>query len=297
MMKLLLGRIVPPYARVFVSIFLIWLCSHEIRPSAAQFASGVDLVEVYATVSDARGEPVAGLTRDDFIVEEDGRRQEIRAFAAGEFPLALAVGVDRSFSMARVGLPGVATAVRRFLSALRPEDQAMLVGIGSETEVLAPLSRDRAPALAALDHLDPWGTTPLYDATLSAIDAIESASGRRALLLISDGTDRYSETRSADLLDRVRRKDVLIYPIALGKTRDVVFQEMATVTGGRSFQAPTVSALPAVLSAIAGELRFQYLIGYAPAAVAGRPRGWRSIQVRVNRPNVRVRAREGYVAP
>jgi Ca-activated chloride channel family protein len=252
-------------------------------------------VEVYATVSDARGEPVPGLTKDDFIVEEDGRRQEIRTFSAGEFPLALAVGIDRSFSMARVGFPGVTRAVRGFLNALRPEDQAMLVGIGSETEVLAPLSRDRSAALSALDRLDPWGTTPLYDATLSAVDAIEAASGRRALILISDGTDRYSQTKSADLLDRVRGKDVLIYPVALGRTRDAVFADMATVTGGRSFQVANVSALPGALSSIAGELRFQYLIGYGPPA-GGRP-GWRSIHVRVNRSDVRVRAREGYVAP
>jgi len=271
------------------------LYSLEIRSVPRQFTSGVDLVEVDATVSDARGEPVAGLTKDDFIVEEDGRRQDIRTFSAGEFPLALAVGIDRSFSMARVGFPGVTRAVRSFLNALRPEDQAMLVGIGSETEVLAPLSRDRGTALSALDRLDPWGTTPLYDATLSAVNAIEAASGRRALILISDGTDRYSQTKSADLLDRVRRKDVLIYPVALGRTRDAVFAEMATVTGGRSFQAANVAALPGALSSIAGELRFQYLIGYAPPA-GGRP-GWRSIQVRVNRPDLRVRSREGYVAP
>jgi Ca-activated chloride channel homolog len=252
-------------------------------------------VEVYATVSDARGEPVSGLTRDDFIVDEDGRRQEIRTFSAGEFPLSLAVGIDRSFSMALVGFPGVTRAVRGFLRALRPGDQAMLVGFGSETEVLSPLSTDRESAIAALDRLDPWGTTPLYDATLSAVDSIEAASGRRALILISDGTDRYSRTKSADLLDRVRRKDVLIYPVALGRTRDAVFAEMATVTGGRSFQVANVSALPGALTAIAGELRFQYLLGYAPPS-GGRP-GWRSIQVRVNRPDVRVRAREGYAAP
>jgi len=271
------------------------LYSLEIRSASRQFTSGVDLVEVYATVSDLRGEPVAGLTRDDFFVEEDGRRQDIRTFSAGEFPLALAVGIDRSFSMARVGFPGITRAVRSFLNALRPADQAMLVGIGSETEVLAPLSADRGLAMAALDRLDPWGTTPLYDATLSAVDSIEAASGRRALILISDGTDRYSQTKSADLLDRVRRKDVLIYPVAVGRTRDAVFAEMATVTGGRSFQAATVSALPTALSSIAGELRFQYLLGYAPPA-GGRP-GWRSIQVRVNRPDIRVRAREGYVHP
>src|SRR3954464_7769419 len=79
----LLARIVLPYARVFVSLFLISLYSCEIAsPITAQFSSGVDLVEVYATVSDSRGEPVPNLTRDDFIVEEDGRRQEIRTFSA-----------------------------------------------------------------------------------------------------------------------------------------------------------------------------------------------------------------------
>jgi Ca-activated chloride channel family protein len=195
--------------------------------------------------------------------------------------------------MARVGLPAIVSAVRGFLGALRPEDQAMVVAIGSETEVLAKLSRDRGPALAALAHLDPWGTTPLYDATLSAIEAIESAAGRRALILISDGTDRYSETRAVDLLDRVRRKDVLIYPVALGKSRDAVFAEMATATGGRFFQVPNVTTLSGVLGTIADELRFQYLLGYAPAT-ARRP-GWRTIRVRVNRPNVRVRARDGYM--
>src|SRR4029450_8558849 len=80
MVKLLLGRIVLPYARVFVSNFLICLYSHEIRSASPQFASGVDLVEVYATVTGMRGEVVSSLTRDDFIVEEDGRRQEIRTF-------------------------------------------------------------------------------------------------------------------------------------------------------------------------------------------------------------------------
>src|SRR5438552_2671415 len=104
MMKLLFGRIVPPYARVVVSIFVICLYSREIRPLAAgQFSSGVDLVEFYGPVTDAH-RPVAALTRHDFVLEEDGQPQDIRTFSAGEFPLALAVGIDRSFSMARVGL-------------------------------------------------------------------------------------------------------------------------------------------------------------------------------------------------
>ena len=260
-----------------------------------QFLSGVDLVEVYATATDAQGEPVLGLTREDFVVEEDGERQTIRAFTAGEFPLALAIGIDRSFSMSRAGLAGVSSAVRGLLAELRPDDQAMLVAIGSQTEVLAPLAVDRAPALARLNDLEPWGTTPLYDAALAAVDAIETSSGRRALILISDGTDRYSETPATELIDRVRRKNVLIYPVALSKVRPPVFAELATVTGGRSFQVDDVRKLPVTLSAIGRELRYQYLIGYAPPARADTDGGWRSIRVTVNRPNVRVRARDGYV--
>jgi VWFA-related protein len=295
MVKLLLGRIVPPYARVFFSIFLISLYSLDIAASPGlQFTSGVDVVEVYATVADAHGQPVSGLGRADFIVEEDGRQQEIRTFSAGEFPLALAVGIDRSFSMARIGLPAVASAVRGFLMGLRADDQAMVMAIGSESEVIAPLSRDRATAIAALEQLTPWGTTPLFDATLSAVDAIAAASGRRALILISDGSDRYSQAKPAEVLDRVRRKGVLIYPVAMGRGRDSAFVEMATVTGGRFSQVANAAALPAALSAIANELRFQYLLGYVPDATA-RP-GWRSIRVRVNRPDVRVRARDGYFA-
>ena len=65
----------------------------------AQFTSGVNLVEVYATVTDRQGEPVTGLTAGRFPVSEDGARQTITTFAAGEFPLAVAIGLDRSFSM------------------------------------------------------------------------------------------------------------------------------------------------------------------------------------------------------
>ena len=168
----------------------------------------------------------------------------------------------------------------------------MLLAIGSETDVLAPLSRDRGAALAALAHMEPWGTTPLYDAALSSVDAIQAASGRRALVLLSDGGDRYSRTTASELVDRVRRRDVLIYPIALARNRPPIFAELAAVTGGRSFHVPDARALPAALSAIAKELRFQYLLGYGPSAPEHS--GWRSIHVTVKRPRVRVRARDGY---
>ena len=157
----------------------------------------------------------------------------------------------------------------------------------------APVIDHRA-ALAALDRLDAWGTTPLYDATRAALDAIQPAKGRRALVLLSDGTDRYSETNAADLVEDARKRDVMVYPIAIGSSRPPVFAELAASTGGRSFFAKDPRDLPAILTTIARELRSQYLLGYVPSRTG--ERGWRAIDVRVDRPGVRVRARDGYYA-
>jgi Ca-activated chloride channel family protein len=263
--------------------------------SYAQFTSGVNMVEVYATVTDRAGEPIAGLSASDFRVEEDGEPQRVTAFAAGEFPLAVAVGVDRSFSMAAGNRLGVArSAARSFIGQLRPSDEVMIIAIGSDTEVVAPLSTGHAAALASLDRLDAWGTTPLYDATRSAVDAIQAAKGRRALLLLSDGTDRYSETTAAALVDSARHHDVLIYPVALGAARPPVFAELATATGGRSFFAREPRELNAAVSTIARELRAQYLLGYVPSRSTPNDHGWHAITVSVNQPGARVRARDGY---
>src|SRR6185295_7300236 len=260
----------------------------------AQFTTGVSLVEVYATVTDSRGEPITNLTATDFRVMQDGVPQAITAFAAGEFPLAVAIGLDRSLSMAGKNdrLSVAKTAARTFVDALRRDDQVMVLAIGSDTEVVAPLSTNRAAARVAIDRLEPWGTTPLYDATLIALDDIQSAKGRRALVLLSDGTDRYSDTNAAALVDQARRRDVLIYPIAIGSARPPVFAELATATGGRSFVAKESRELGGILTTIARELRVQYQIGYVPPPSTGS--SWHAIDVEVDRPGVRVRARDGY---
>src|SRR5436190_1147233 len=231
------------------SIILLLVAVLAATGLSAQFSSGVNLVEVYAAVTDRAGNPVTGLNRDDFTVLEDGRPQALTAFAEADFPLSVAVAVDRSFSMAPpprggrpqfMSAPGAATT---FLGELRPQDQSMIVGIGSEAEVLAPLSADRPSQLRVLSGLKPWGTTGLHDAIIQSIDAIQAAKGRRALVLLSDGTDRYSTATAAAALDRARRSDVMIYPIALGRARPPLFAELASLTGGRSFQPKTQAEL------------------------------------------------------
>src|SRR5262249_31404937 len=96
-------------------------------PLLGQYASGVNLVEVYATVTDVQGRPVRGLAASDFKVEEDGQLQPIAVFTAGQLPLAIAVAVDRSFSVPHDRLAAALGAVRRFVSSLRPGDQVMVI--------------------------------------------------------------------------------------------------------------------------------------------------------------------------
>jgi Ca-activated chloride channel homolog len=282
-----------PSMAVFVAALLAFSA-----PSASQFTSGVNVVEVYATVTDESGELVKGLTRDDFVIREDHERQAISTFAAGDFPLSAAVAVDRSFSMAPAGrLETAKAAAKAFLGELRPSDESMVLAIGSSVDVIAPRSTRREEQYAALGSLTPWGSTGLHDAIIAGIDGVQDAKGRRALVLLSDGDDRFSNATAADALSRARRSDVMVYPVAVGRSRPSLFVELAALTGGRSFHVRDPKQLAETLRGIARELRYQYLLGYTPtrAITAGEER-WRSIVVSVNRPGARVRARDGYLA-
>lgn len=263
----------------------------------ARFSAAVQVVEVYATVTDAAGEPVMNLRQDDFDVFENDARQEITAFAAGEFPLTVAVGIDRSVSMAGERLRLAKQATRNFLSALGPDDRSMVLAIGSDAEVVAPLGTNREEQIRSVDRLDAWSTTALHDAVIVAVDRLEPEPGRRALVVFSDGVDRYSRASSATVLDRVRRGATIIYPVVIGPERPPVTAELAVASGGRSFQLRDARELESTLQRIARELRHQYLLGYVPTATPGDGR-WRSIRVALKAPraDVRVRARDGYFA-
>lgn len=270
--------------------------------AATQFTSGVSLVEVYATVTDARGEPVAGLTAADFEVSEDGSPQTITAFAPGDLPLSIVIALDRSFSMAGQRLETAKRAAAAFIRALRPDDEVMVLAIGSEIDTITPPVPARAADGTRWEAIDAWGTTPLYDVTRRSIDAVQTRKGRRALLIISDGADRGSETTPADLIDHARRSDVIVYPVAMGKERAPVLAELASVTGGRSIAVSDPRQLETALGALARELRMQYLIGYTPARNAADAPGWHAIDVRIvasaarDVRGLRLRARDGYFA-
>jgi Ca-activated chloride channel homolog len=221
----------------------------------------------------------------------------VSVFAAGDFPLSVAVALDRSFSMAGPRLAVARSAARGFLGELRREDEAAILAIGSQVETVAELSTDRAAQYEALARIDTFGTTGLHDAVVRAIELTQAAKGRRALVLLSDGVDRYSQTSAESALEQARRSDVIVYPIALGPSPSPFFDQLAALTGGRAFHVQDPARLADTFRRVARELRFQYLLGYVPpSTTTGGRSEWRRITVRARRPDVTVRAREGYLA-
>jgi Ca-activated chloride channel homolog len=285
------------WGRAWAPCFVIALSVLTVR-LPAQFATGVQVVEVYATVTRPDGSAVTGLTAADFEVLEDGVPQPVSLFVAGEFPLTVALGVDRSFSMAGEPLRLAMRASQVFLRELKPADRSMVWAISEEADVVAPLGAPRDEQLLALAKLTPWSTTALHDGVIAALERLEPEPGRQALVLFTDGIDRYSRASIAQVIERVRRSNALVYGIGLGKTRAPILVEMAAVSGGRSIQVRDVAALEPALASVARELRHQYLLGYAPPKRPAEGPRWRSITVRLKTGAgaARVRARDGYVA-
>jgi Ca-activated chloride channel family protein len=275
------------------SILAPRLVAAALLPFALQFSAGVDLVEVYVSVTSREGAPVGDLAREDFVVLDNGVEQPIEVFARGDFPLSVVLAIDRSFSMNGPPLRLAREGAAGFLRALRPEDLALIVAIGTGVEAFGELSADRSGQEAALDNLVPWGTTSLHDAILEVLDRVEQGSGRRAVIILSDGQDRYSTATQADVVARVREGDVLVYGITLAAQPSPLFTTLADLSGGRSFHVTRAEALAGVFATISRELRTQYLLGYAPPPG---PAGWRTIEVQVGRPGAGVRARSGYTS-
>ena len=262
-------------------------------PAARQFAAGTELVEVYASVTDSRGNMVSGVPASAFTVLEDGVAQPLSTFSAGDVPLTVAVVVDRSFSMGGEPFDAARAGARRLVDELGARDRLLVLAVGGRVEHVSGFEASRDAARTAVDTLQVWGTSPIGDTVVQALDSVAGERGRRAVILFSDGVERESSRAADDVLDRVKAAGVLIYPIATAQPISPLLGQLAALSGGRVVQARQRDAAERAAASVAEELRHQYLLGYVPPQ--GKP-GWRRIEVRVNRSDLRVRARQGYVA-
>ena len=274
----------------------------NLRTRAAGYVEQVDVdaVQVTVTVTDGDGNLVRRLPQDAFRVREDGVPQAITAFSNDNIPLEIVVALDVSYSMTEA-MPALKGAAGKFLGSLRPADRVTLLAFNDNIFTLARQSTDTAQRVRAVDRLAPWGGTALYDAILTSMNVLGRQSGRRSLVVFSDGEDQSSVATLKRVEARMETSDATIYAIGLGRgVREsnlrAILDRLAEVSGGRAFLTERIDRLQENFGAIVEELSSQYLLAYVPTNGA-RDGGWRRIEVDVAGGKYRVRARQGYRAP
>ena len=272
----------------------------------------VDVVNVLCTVHDRKGVLVKDLDKQNFTIREDGKPQQVRYFAREtDLPLTLGLLIDVSGSVRRLVQAEKDTAERFLKQVLRPQDQALLVGFSS-TVVLWQDFTDSPPLL--LDTLEklhavpfrgvpkdggPPPATLLYDAVEStARGKFQTVPGRKAMLVISDGTDIGSRQTIEAAIRAVQSANTIVYGICYRDPRVPgcsYLQDLAEPTGGRMFTVLPETPLSAIFESIQEELRSQYSLGYVSTNTV-RDRSFRKLQVEVQPKGLKVEARKGYYA-
>ena len=281
-----------------------------------------DLITVPVSVFDRNGVYVPGLTKDDFTIFEDGKEQKIEYFGLADKPFTVVLLLDTSPS-AEYQIEEIQAASRAFIDELKPEDKVIVIEFDGNVHVLTEATNDRERLYKAISKADFGSGTSLYEAVNFSIKKrLEKIPGRKAIVLFTDGVDTTSRKASYDsTVDLAEEADTLIFPIyynTYSQNQDRMrrsggiyspvgtspeeyavgrkyLQELADYTGGRVFRPEAVpGGLEAAFRGIAIELRRQYNVGYIPTD-HGKPGQQKRIKVRVDRPNLIVRARDSYI--
>jgi Ca-activated chloride channel homolog len=300
--------------------------------AGAQMRVDVRLVNVVATVTDTHGRTIPNLTVEDFVLEEDGKPQQITHFSQDQnVPVSVGILLDTSGSMDRKIRTAV-EAVERFCRRIHQNDEIFLITFSGQPVLRQDFTDDREKLSQVLRHVNATGGTALYDALTEGLAKIHTGRhSKRAILLITDGQDTASTAKLEDVLQSIRQSDLLIYPVGISgltyatdfnsispsglsallpvkalrapqSKRDEVdlnvLRAFAENSGGRAFLLAESlinrgGQIEKVLDTIADELRSQYTLGFYPA----RPDDGRYhlLRVRARFGNV-VRARRGYLA-
>jgi Ca-activated chloride channel family protein len=280
-------------------------------PQRNHFRSAVDLVTLHVTVTDRAGNYLNDVDKHEFIVFENGRRQDLVLFQETGLPLAMTLVLDTSSSV-RHAFSEVQDMAVSFLRQLLPDDVASVMSFGDTVRVLHTFTRDRVALETAVRHAKAIGGTALYDALYIALKELNTPQiddrdvpRRRVAMVLSDGDDTSSLVDFNDLVELAARSDVAVYAIRMGSTNPgsnqqnearFVLRRLANQTGGRAFFSMNLNELRRALLDVRMELSRQYALAY----VSSDPRNdglFRSLSVEVTRTGARARTRRGYIAP
>ena len=219
-------KIHPTCFSIVVSLIaLSVVVSGQERPGGEGFSfrTGVELINVTATVTDEHGRFVPGLTAEDFRVYEDGKLQTIQQFDNERVPVSLGIALDTSGSMIGEKMAAAEAALNRFVfDLLGDQDEMFLYRFDSRPELVQSWTENRQAIRKALGVIRPSGGTAIYDTVAEAIPLANSGTRRKkALVVISDGNDTSSRTKADQLSELVRRTEVIVYAIGIDASGDL----------------------------------------------------------------------------
>ena len=269
---------------VLLSFVLLWFVLLSIiyatpallaQEPETTFKVDVKLVNVFVTVTDARGAPVANLQKENFVLKEDGKEQKIAIFGReSALPLSIVLAVDTSLST-RKDLPLELISARKFVHAIvRPQDGLSLYKFAEEVSELVPFTSDLKKIDAGIDRVRNGSATALYDAIFLGSRALSRRQGRKVLVVITDGGDTMSQVDYKEALRAAQEAEAIIYsiiivPIEADAGRDTggehALIQISTDTGGKYYYATSLPQLDDAFRQISDELRTQYLLAYYPS--------------------------------
>jgi Ca-activated chloride channel family protein len=276
------------------------------------FEVGLDVVNVTVTVRDEDGDLVSDLRAEDFMVKEDGREQVLQIFAPAADPeereeLVLNLGMlcDTSQSM-RENLRLSQQSAIRFLDGIPRARDLILIFFDRDIRISRYNSENQQGIFERILETKGEGYTALYDAVAVYVSRVMGTSGRKVLVIFSDGDDTTSSTPASHVMRLVRATEVTIYPVAFTDRRNIAsadklrarsfLRDLARESGGQVFQPTAYRELAEIYNRILDELSGQYVLGY----VSDNPKldgKYRRLKVELRRDGLKVRHRPGYDAP
>lgn len=276
----------------------------------------VDLVNLLCSVRDKRGAYVKDLTKEDFEIKQDGKRQPITHFAREvDSPMTVALLLDVSGSVSNIIGTEKAAAERFFDEVLRPGDQALLVGFAHLIAVWQELTPSKERLQSALQRagpgalptgnpeIRPRGGTLLYDAVgLVASQKLQKLPGRKTIILITDGLDNGSIAKIAQAVKAAQEADAVVYSIHYeddehrlysGRNGMSALEKLSEPTGGRTFHVSAKLPLGEIFNQIGEEMRNQYGLGFTPPP-DGKDGEFHKLEVRSTKAGLKAQARTGY---
>lgn len=235
----------------------------------------VKLVNVFVTVTDSNGAPIANLKKENFKVMEDGVPQNISVFdRESELPLSIVLAIDASLSTKKDIKLELQSARKFSREILRPQDALSLYQFSEIVEELTPFTSDLKRIDAGIDRVHVRSATALYDAIYLSSDALLKRQGRKVIVVITDGGDTVSQVKYAEALREAQIAEAIVYsiivvPIEASAGRDLggehALIQISHDTGGKYYYASSLPQLDQAFRQISEELRTQYLLAYYPA--------------------------------